>query len=819
MDLKNHFLQHIAGIAIMILVAGVYFFPEMQGKKLLSHDEVSSIAAAKEMHNYEEKGETILWTSRLFSGMPAFQVAYAVKANLLYVFFKPNLILPKNIWLFVSMMLGFYICLSLLGYGIETRLIGAIAFGLSTWFMISMEAGHATKLLTISFIPPLLASIVISYKGKWLLGGILTSLFLALAIMSNHIQIIYYALFMVLILFIVKLIAAIKQKTTPTFFKRTLILIGFAILGILPNTTIIWTTYDYGKETIRGGKSELTSLDDVKQTTGLDIDYAMQYSYGKAESINLLIPGFAASGAKLSEESETYNDLKSKGVPKAQIKDYLKGIPTYYGEPPVNSGPSYFGAAIIFLFLLLFFIYKGNIRWALLSIVILSIITAWGRHFLVLNEFLFDHLPLYNKFRTPSMWLSIGMIAIVWGAMIALKTLFKGDYNKDKIKKSLLYTGGILGGFVIFVYLFKSSITDFSGPYDSQLEQNGLNLNSLIDDRINMLTSDVLRTLFILGLMFGTIWLFVTNKLKNVKLTYFIFAIIIIADLWSVDKRFLNEDDFTKIKSYEKSIVASPADQHILKDTEVNYRVFNTTVSSFNDNNTSYFHQSVGGYSAVKLMRYQELIERHLSKGNMNVFNMLNTKYFITGQPQQETAQLNPTALGSVWFVNNIDWAKNADDEMAKLTEFNPAQTAIIDERFKNDIGDFNLNANDNSGQISLTLFHPDNMVYSSNSAVSKFAVFSEIWYKGNVDWKAYIDGKETEFTRVNYLLRGLKVPAGQHKIEFKFYPKSHYIGSKITLVSSGLILLLVIGLFAALILKKPLPGIKFDESKNDVKS
>ncbi len=812
MDLKSSFLRHLTAIAVIILVAGVYFFPEIQGKKLLSHDEVSSVAAAKEVKNYEEKGETILWTSRLFSGMPAFQVAYSVKTNLLQIFFKTHQILPKNIWLFVSLMLGFYISLSLLGYKMEISLIGAIAFGLSTWFMISIEAGHTTKLLAISLIAPLISSIVIFYKGKWLIGGILTSLFLSLAIMANHLQIVYYAMFMVLILVIAKLIDAFREKKISFFLKRTIILIGFAILGISPNTTLIWTTYDFGKETIRGGKSELTPLQETNQTTGLDIDYAMQYSYGKAESINLLIPGFAASGAKISDKSATYDFLKSKGVPKAQILDYLKGIPAYYGEPPVNPGPSYFGAAIIFLFLLLFFIYKGSFKWVLLAIVILSIMAAWGRHFLIFNEFLFNHLPFYNKFRTPSMWLSIGMIATVMGAMIALKSIFNKEYDLSKIKKSLFYTGGILGGFVIFIYLFKSSITDFSGPYDEQLAQNGINLDYLIEDRISMLTSDILRTLFILGLMFGTVWLVVFNKLKNLKLAYFVFAIIIIGDLWSVDKRFLNEADFTKVKSYEKSIVASPASQEILKDTEVNYRVFNTTVSSFNDNNTSYFHQSIGGYSAVKLMRYQEVIERHLSKGNMNVFNMLNAKYFITGQPQQEVAQLNPSALGSVWFVNNIDWAKNADDEIAKITDFNPKETVIIDERFKNYVGDFNLNSSDNSGQINLSSFHPDNMVYTSKSATSKFAVFSEIWYKGNVDWKAYIDGQETEFTRVNYLLRGLKVPAGDHKIEFKFYPKSHYIGSKITLVSSALILLLLASIVAAILMNKSLPGLKYDE-------
>jgi hypothetical protein len=826
MNLFNKkYIQHLVAVFVLIVVAGIYFYPETQGKKILSHDQISAVAAAAERDAYAEKGETILWTSRLFSGMPLFQVAYKAKSNLMYHFYDYKTFFPKSMWLWLTLILGFYICLSILGYGIEISLIGAVAFGLSTWFMLSIEAGHSTKILTISFIPPLIASILITYKGKWLMGGVLTSLFLSLAIMSNHVQIIYYTLFLIIILFVVKLIEAFKNKSLPIFIKRTAVLIGFGLLGVLPNITMLWTTYDYGKETIRGGKSELTK--EVKQSTGLDIDYAMQYSYGKAESLNLLIPGFAGSGGTLDENSETFAELKSKGVPKKQALDYLKGIPLFYGEPPVNTGPSYLGAAILFLFLLMFFIYKGNLRWILLATVIFSLVMAWGRHFLIINEFLFDHLPLYNKFRTPSMWLSLAMISTVLGAMIALKTIFESEFDKEKIKKSLFLTGGILGGFVVFVYLFKSSFTDFSGPYDDQLAQNGLNLDILIEDRISMLSADIFRTLVIIGLTFGTVWMVVFKKIKNIQLAYFIFAVIIIGDLWTVDKRYLNEDDFTRAKTFEKSIIASAADQQILTDKEVNFRVFNATVSSFNDNNTSFFHQSVGGYSAVKLIRYQDLIERQISpqiqhlmsllnSGNppessfkqVPVLNMLNMKYLIHNK--DATPIRNSNVLSSVWFVNNISWAKNADDEMAQLTDFNPAETAVIDKRFKDYLSGFNPNKN---GSIELSSYHPDNMVYTSNSSAPNLAVFSEIWYKGNVDWKAYIDGKETEFIRVNYLLRGLKIPEGKHEIAFKFYPKSHYIGSKISLVSSSLILLMLASLIVMSLMGKKLPGMKEDAS------
>jgi len=806
--LKNHLIKHIIAVLILITVSAVYFYPEMQGKKILSHDEVSSIAAAKQMQDYGKKGETILWGSTLFSGMPLFQVAYQVKANLLRFFMDTHKLFPKSMWLSLMLMLGFYVSLSILGYKTELNIIGAVAFSLSTWFLLSIEGGHSTKIIAIAFIPPLISSILLAYKGKWLIGGVLSSLFLSLALMANHPQIVYYSMFFILALVIVHFFKAIKDKQLPIFIKRSLILLAFGILGVLPNTTLLWTTYDYSTETIRGGKSELTK--EVKQSTGLDIDYAMQWSYGKAESLNLLIPGLYGGGAKLDENSETYKDLAQKGVPKNQIKDFLKNVPLYYGKQPFTTGPSYMGAALIFLFVLLFFISKSNFKWVLLSAAIISLTFALGKNFLLVNEFFFDHFPMYNKFRTPSMWHSITIITVVLGAITSLQLILKAEVDKVVLKRGLIYSGAILGGMVLFVLFFGSSFITFDGVYDDQLAQSGVSVDILIEDRMAMMRADAYRTLFIIAATFGILWLLNTNKLKNLTVVTSLLGLLIIGDLWMVDKRYVNESDFSKTKTFEGSIKPSAADQQILADKEINYRVFNTTVSSFNDNNTSYFHNSVGGYSAAKLIRYQDLIEEQLSKGNMNVFNMLNTKYFITGKPGQEVSQQNPAACGSVWFVNQIDWAKNADEEMAKLTDFNPKTTVVVDERYKDYLIGFKSDSIIN-GSIALTSFHPDKMGYTSNSTTENFAVFSEIWYKGNVDWKVYVDGKETEFIRVNYLLRGLKVPAGNHEIVFEFYPEPHYVGSKITLASSAIILVMLLGLVVMIILKKPLPGMKED--------
>ena len=809
--IQNKYAQHILAFFILLIVAGIYFYPETQGKKILSHDQISSVAAAKEVKDYAEKGDKILWTSRIFSGMPAFQVAYSVDENLLLWVYKSNVLLPKSLWLSFMLMFGFYIALSILGYPITIRLLGAISFALSTWFLLSIEAGHSTKMITISFIPPLIASILISYKGKWLIGGVLTSLFLGLAIMANHIQIIYYSIFFIAILFFVKLFHAYKDQILPIFLKRTVILIAFGLLGVLPNITLLWTTYDYGNSSTRNGKSELTK-EKIQTGDGLALDYAMAWSYGTAETINLLIPGVYAPGASLEKGSETYEELARKGVPKNQIKNYLKGIPMYYGTQSTPTGPSYLGAGLIFLFLLMFFLYKGNFKWVLLGTIIVSVIFSWGGDFLIVNEFFFDHFPLYNKFRTPSMWLSLTMIAVTFGAMMGLKIIHDKNYDAPKLKKALIYTGGTLGGISLITYLLGGSLFDFNGAYDAQLAQNGFPMDSVIQDRINLVKSDSLRTLAVIALVFGTLWAILTNKFKSLSLGITIITIVIIGDMWMVGKRFLNSDDFTKAKSFEKSIKPTAADLQILKDKDVNFRVFNASVNSFNELTPSYFHQHIGGYSSVKLSRYQELIERHLSKSNMSVFNMLNAKYFITGQPGQEIAQQNPGANGSVWFINNIEWAKNADDEMAKMSDFDSKNTVIIDERFK-EYANGVTPSNSTQNTIALSSFHPDNMVYNSNSSKDNFAVFSEIWYKGNEDWKAYIDGKEAEFIRVNYLLRGMKIPSGQHEIKFEFHPTSHYVGSKISLVSSSIIILMLIGLVVMIIMRKELPGMKEDEN------
>lgn len=789
-DFKKQLLPHLFAVVIMLVASGLYFLPELQGKKIQSHDKLSYVGAAKEKIDFEKKGETIFWTSRVFGGMPLFQISYDRKSNLLKKFEIARDIVPYSMGKSFGLMLGFYIALLLLGVRWNIAASISVAFGFSTWFLLSIEAAHSSKVYSISYMAPLLASVVAAYRGKLLLGGVLTSVFLSLMISSNHPQIAYYSLFMLLAVAIIFLVLFFKEKKIVEFFKVSIVLLGFGTLGLLPNAGLILTSLDYSKESTRGGQSELTQSEQA-ESAGLNFGYAMRWSYGKMESFNLLIPGLYAGGYAPGENSNLVQSLTQKGVSKKQALDYAKGIPMYYGDQPFTTGPTYLGAVVLFFFILFFFLDKGMFKWGLLLAFILSLMFAWGENLEWWSRLFFENIPMFNKFRNPSMWLSIAIVTSFIGAGLAVKHLFERDFDTTKIQKQILISGGILGGVALLFLLFGTALIDsFEGKNDAMLAQNGFPVDAIVKDRIDLVKKDALRTLAFVLAIAAASWLWAMQKIKNANLWLAFVAVLLLLDLVPVGQRYLNKDDFSVVYGNEISIPPTKADQTILQDKALNYRVFNTTLSSFNDNSTSYFHQSVGGYSAVKLYRYQDLIDYHLGKGNMKVFNMLNTKYFIQGKPGEEVARQNPDALGSVWFVNNIKWAKNADEEMELMNEFDPKSEVVIDERFKSNIEKETYSAN---GEIKLSSFHPEKMIYNSNSSDAQFAVFSEIWYKGNKDWKAYIDGEETEFVRVNYLLRGLEIPAGNHEIVFEFNSKAHFTGSIVGYISSIVVLLLLV--------------------------
>ncbi len=789
-NIINILLPHLKAIAVIFVACALYYMPEIKGGVIEAHDRLSYIGASKEMKDYAEQGEQILWTSRVFSGMPMFQISTSKTLNLINYLNIYRDIVPFSMSLSLSLMLGFYIALVMLKIPVSISIVTSIVFGFSTWFLLSVEAAHTSKLYAISYIAPFIASIINFYRGRILSGGILTAIFLCLMIAANHFQIVYYTIYFTAAILLLFFIESLLNKTVVPFIKNSFILFAFAVLGVLPNAAILLSTYSYGQETIRGGKSELTQSD-RSESEGLSFDYAMSWSYGKSESFNLLIPGLYAGGYTPDEDSKTVSALVSKGVPKQNAVQYTKGIPMYYGSQPFTSGPTYIGATVLLLFLLLFFTEQRNLKWLLLGVFVLSLLFAWGKHFEAWNTFFFKNMPMFNKFRTPSMWLTLTIVSTFTGAALSIQHILEKRYNEKTLLKGIYISAGILGAICLAFYVSGTSFIDsFAGSYDEQLQKNGFPADALIQDRKALMESDALRSLCFILLTAGTAWAWVNNKFSKENILIGAFGLLFVSDIAPVGLRYLNSDDFKDLNGRELTVRPTAATQTILQDKSMHYRVFNAAGNPFNDNEISYFHKSVGGYSAVKLFRYQDLIEYHLSKGNMAVFNMLNTKYFIQGNQGEEKAQQNPNALGAAWFVNKIQLVPNADAEMAAMNEFNPAEEAIADERFKDYT---NKTEFSKTGTIALSSFHPEKMVYNSNSDEEQFAVFSEIWYKGNEDWKAYINGKETEFIRVNYLLRGMKIPAGNNEIVFEFKPKAFYQGNIISLISSILIIALLL--------------------------
>lgn len=799
-------MKHVIAGVIFLVLAALYCSPELGGKKINAHDSVSAVAAAKEVSEYAAKGETILWSNGMFSGMPMFQVAYAPKANLLLIFDYYQTLLPTGLMLLFTLMLGFYFLMAQLKINSWVSILASAAFSLNTYFILSIEAGHVTKLVAIAMMPALLGLVISYFREPKFIKVILVGIFTGLAIKANHLQITYYTIIAVAALGVSELVLAIMAKEIAGFFKKAGMLLAFALLGAAANTVTLWTTWDYSKEATRGGTSELTkNAGSAVSKTGLDFDYAMNWSYGKAETFNLMIPNFAGGGSSMPM------DLKSPFAAALQAQNIdpnaLGGMPTYWGASDMGTGgPTYMGAIVIFLFVLSLFLISKRWLAIVLPLVLLSLFLAWGENMEGLSRFFFDNIPMYNKFRAPSMLLSITGFAMILSAALGLNELIQEGIDKDKLIKRLYWAFGLTGGLSLIFYVLGGSLFDFSGAGDANflnmLKQNKIEPNGiyqgLLDTRLAIMKADALRSFFFIALAAGLVFSFLKNWLKPTAVLASLMALVVV-DLWMVDKRYLNKDDFQKKSSYADFIEPSAADQQILQDQNGIYRVFNTTPQSgpFNDATTSYFHKHIGGYSAVKLLRYQELIENHLGKGNQKAYDMLNMRYYIQQDPQTgaPVARPNPGALGNAWFVMNPVIVKNADEENEKLGDagFNPRTQALVDQRFEKYVAGLTMDTASFVGaKVELTNYHPDKMEYKSSSSKEGLAVFSEIWYKGNTDWKATIDGKDAEFIRVNYVLRGLKIPAGDHKIEFVFHPKSHYTGSSISLAGSGLLLALL---------------------------
>ena len=786
---------HLLAILLFLVLTLAYFSPMMQGKELEQHDIAQFMGMSKEIVDFrKETGQEPLWTNSMFGGMPAYLISVVYKGNLFrYVDRVVTLGIPSPAKYLFLYMLGFYL---LLVGAFKTKpwlgMIGAVAFGFSTYFLIILAAGHNSKAHALGYVAPLMAGILITFKKRPFWGALLTSVFLAFQLNAGHPQITYYTLLLILVYGIVILIYAFKEHLLSGFIKAVLVLLVALVLAAGTNIASLWLVNEYGKVSIRG-KSELT-LDKQNQTSGLDKDYILNdYSYGIVETMNLLIPDFVGgSSSGFGVKSGTYDLLRKNNVPNA--RQIVTRYPlAYWGPQRFTSGPMYIGAVVIFLFFLGLFLVKGPEKWWLLSATVLAILLAWGKHLQFFSDIFIDYVPGYNKFRAVSMTLVIAEFAVPLLGILAVKKIMDGEVPKEEIIKAVKKSFYILGGITLFFALFPGVLFNFSAPIDDQLRSAGWPaqfMDVIHADRRHLLQADAWRSFIFIALTAALLVALVYKKVKP-GIFYLLLGGLILIDLWAVDKRYLNNDHFVPKKDVTVPFKPTRADLEILKDKSPDYRVMNLMVSTFNDASTSYYHKSIGGYHGAKIRRYQDLITYQISKNNMRVLNMLNTKYFIVNQKGKPVAQLNPGALGNAWFVRNYRIVPDADGEIKALSDFDPSREAIINRQFESSVKDFKVMP-DTTAEIHMVTYAPNHLVYKYQAGEPSMAVFSEIYYdKG---WQAYIDGNPAPYFRADYVLRAMTLPAGKHTVEFYFRPKGYYIGDKIDLASSALLLLLLTG-------------------------
>ena len=790
-------VPYLISIAVFILISVAYFSPILEGKKIFQSDIMQFTGMAKEINDFRAENDAEpYWTNAAFGGMPTYNLSVLYPNDYIKKIDRFLRFLPRPADYLFLYFLGFFILLTVLKVEYKLAILGALAFGFSTYFIIILGVGHNSKAHAIAYMPMVLAGILLVLQRNYLWGFVLTAVAMSLEINASHPQMTYYLFFAVLILGVFYLIEAFKEKQLPSFFKSIAILIVAVVLAIGTNATSLLATKEYVAQSTRG-QSELTINPDgspKEASNGLSKEYITTYSYGVLETFNLFIPRFMGGGnyENVGMDSNIYNFLKDKTDPR-QAKEFSKFAPMYWGQQPIVEAPAYIGAVLVFLFVLGIFLAKGKLKKWLVGVVIFSILLSWGKNLNFLTDFFIDYVPMYNKFRAVSSIQVIAELAVPLLGILGLNELFKNTNTADVKLKALKNTFYITGGIALIFTLFGTSLFDFEGLRDASYDQMlpGF-LEAIIADRKAIFFSDSLRTLIFVVLTASVLLLFIKEKLKK-NYAILILACLILFDLVSVDKRYVNNADFQNAREIEKSFVASEIDKEILKDTGY-YRVANFMVDPMNDGSTSYFHNSIGGYHAAKMERYQELYDFHIAKNNIEVLNMLNTKYFIFEDGnQRETLQQNPTPNGNAWLVNSLKIVDNANEEILALASLKTKSEAVIDRRFVSE--GFNTNyPNDSTATIQLTSYALNNLVYDFTSKTNQFAVFSEIYYKNG--WNAYIDGELKPHYRVDYVLRGMEIPKGAHKIEFKFEPTIIKQGNTITLISYGLLLIISVGWF-----------------------
>ncbi len=786
-------LPHIVAVIAFILISSLYFLPQFSGKTIPQSDIQQFKGMSSEVAEYQKKGETILWTNSMFGGMPTFQITAPAQKNVSKWYEKSlGVFFPRPTGYFIAGMLAFYLALILCGVNSWIALIGSIVFAFSTNNMVLYEAGHTSKVRVLMVSILVLAGVIQVFRKKYIVGSLMFLVGMAISLYANHFQMTYYLGIILGIYVIIKGIELVKKGELAHLGKSIALLTVMGVIAIGSSASKIWTTYEYQKSTMRGKPILEQSADPNSSSAveGLAWNYAMNWSNGLIDVVAMYIPGVAGGGSseKISKSADSSKYFSRPG-------SKAKFAPLYWGKLPFTSGPQYLGAITMLLFFISLFVVKPTLRyWAIIAF-LLTVVMSMGSNIEWFNKLLFDNVPLLNKFRSPSSVTSITGILVAFIAFMGMNRLLEADYIEKNTKylKSVIIGVAAVLSLICLIYAFIGpSFFDFSAASDARYAQNPGVVDALVNDRASLMRSDALRTLMFTLLTAGSLYLVLLGKLKKVAAVAII-GVLLLVDLWGVDMRYLDHNSFEKNRKIENSLAPRAVDLELDRDTDPHFRVHDITSPGegpYNSTKTSLHNKSLCGYHAAKLQRYNDVIYEYLIRGEPNSLNMLNTKYLITGTPGAEEVQRNGAAFGNAWFVSNAVTVNSAKEEFDKIKTTDLKSSAIISK-------EFNLSSTSysNAGTITLTSYHPDKMVYESNNSGVGLAVFSEVWYDGQ-GWKAYIDGKEANLIRANYLLRALEIPAGKHTIEMVFKPRAYYTGEIISLVCSILIVLLTIAGF-----------------------
>ena len=817
------FLPDVVVVLVFAIISFAYFLvPVTQGKILFQHDASAGVGSAQELTEYQNRtGETTRWTNSIFGGMPTYQMSpsYQSTDGLSQVMNAYHLWLPDNVWFLFAYLLGFYILLRAFDFRQTLAALGSIMWAFSSYFLIIIAAGHLWKVMALAYLPPMIAGIVLAYRGRYLSGFIVTALFTAFEIKANHVQMTYYYLFIILFMVIAYLVKAVREKQLSGFMKSTGVVAAAAVIGIAINLSSLYHTWQYQKESMRG-KSELVKKNAANQTSsGLDRDYITQWSYGIDETLTLLVPD-AKGGATVPLSKNATAMAKADPQIQSMIPQLYDAIPQYFGTQPGTSGPVYVGTFVLFLFILGLFIVRGSMKWALLAATVLSVLLAWGHNFMGFTNFFLDYIPMYAKFRTVASILVIAEFTIPLLAALALKKIVDEPEVLTKQMKFVYISLALTAGVALLIALFPGMMEPFISDQERQMitsiqGMDGNTANTILSNiaamREAMVSADAWRSVIIILIGFALLFLY---KMKKLRAEYMVIcmAVLCLVDMWQVDKRYLNDEMFVPKSERDMPHQATSTDLAIMKDKSLDYRVLNLASNTFNENETSFFHKSIGGYHPAKLRRYQEMIDAYIApemqaamqaiaakNGNMQevdgakvfpVLNMLNTKYFILPLQGGATMPLqNIYAQGNGWFVDKINYVADANAEYAGVGKIDVRHEAVADKKFESVLG--KAQSNDSTAIVKLVKYEPNNLQYTIDSKKGGVVVFAEIYYPG---WTATIDGQPAELGRVNYILRALNVKAGKHTVVLDFHPTSISTTETIAYIAIVILLLAIIG-------------------------